>query len=126
MTLNMYRCNIYCCTIIRSVYYPAMGRKRKPQQHTLSVRISETLRDYLERAREVIAGSKGESVSTSEVATMLLELAKGERLADRLEANDLLRPPTETLLGVRQKWEQKRLISRAEWVVLAHYLEIGC
>ena len=28
--------------------------KRKPQQHTLSVRISEALRDYLERAREVI------------------------------------------------------------------------
>jgi hypothetical protein len=103
-----------------------MGRKRKPQQHTLSVRISETLRDYLERAREVIASSKGASVSTSDVAKMLLELAKGERLDDRLEVTELLRHPTETLLGIRQKWEQKRLISRAEWVVLAHYLQIGC
>jgi hypothetical protein len=103
-----------------------MGRKRKPQQHTLSVRISETLRDYLERAREVIASSQGKSVSTSDVAKLLLELAKGERLDDRLEVTELLRHPTETLLGIRQKWEQKRLISRAEWIVLAHYLEIGC
>lgn len=37
-----------------------------------------------------------------------------------------LRQPTETLLGIRHKWEQKRLLSRAEWVVLAHYLQLGC
>ena len=67
---------------------------RKPQQHTLSVRISETLRDYLERAREVISSSRGEPVSTSDVAKTLLELAKGERLEDRLEVAELLRHPT--------------------------------
>src|SRR2546428_768413 len=100
--------------------------KRKPQQHTLSVRISETLRDYLERAREVISTPKGESVSTSDVAKMLLEMAKGERLEDRLEVTELLRHPTETLLGVRQKWEQERLLSRAEWIVLAPYVQLGC
>src|SRR5262249_39571372 len=97
-----------------------------PLQHTLSVRISEALRNYLERAREVVSSSKGEAVSTSDVAKMLLELAKGERLDDRLEVTELLTHPTETLLGIRQKWEQKRLLSRAEWVVLAQYIQIGC
>jgi hypothetical protein len=100
--------------------------KRKPQQHTLSVRISEALRDYLERAREVISTPKGESPSTSDVAKMLLEMARGERLEDRLEVTELLRHPTETLLAVRQKWEQERPLSRAEWIVLAHYLQVGC
>jgi hypothetical protein len=100
--------------------------KRKPQQHTLSVRISEALRDYLERAREVISTPRGESVSTSDVAKMLLEMARGERLEDRLEVTELLRHPTETLLAVRQKWEQERPLSRAEWIVLAHYVQVGC
>jgi len=57
---------------------------------------------------------------------MLLELAKGERLDDRLEVTELLKHPTETLVAIRLKWEQKRLLTRAEWVVLAHYLQIGC
>jgi hypothetical protein len=99
---------------------------RKPQQQTLSVRISDTLREYLERARDVISQSRGESVSTSDVAKMLLELAKGNRLDDRLEVADLMKQPTQTLLGVRQKWEQKKVLSRAELIVLAHYIQAGC
>jgi hypothetical protein len=100
--------------------------KRKPQQQTLSVRISETLREYLDSARDVISHSRGESVSTSDVAKMLLELAKGNRLDDRLEVAELLKQPTQTLLGVRQKWEQKKVLSRAEFIVLAHYIQAGC
>jgi hypothetical protein len=99
---------------------------RKPQQQTLSVRISETLREYLERAREVISHTRGESVSTSDVAKMLLERARNDRLDGRLEVADLLGDPTEALLTIRQKWEQGRVLSRAEWIVLAQYVQWGC
>ena len=99
---------------------------RKPQQQTLSVRISEGLRTYLERAREAMSSAQGESVSTSDVAKMLLERAKEDRLDDRLELTDLLREPTETLLTIRQKWEQKRVLARAEWIALAQYIQTGC
>ena len=103
-----------------------MGRKRKPQQRTLSVRIPEDLRQYLEQAREAVSTSKGERVSTSDVAKMLLEMAKGDRLDDGLELIELLRHPTETLVAIRRKWEQKQLLSRAEWVALSEYIQLGC
>ncbi len=103
-----------------------MGRKRKPQQHTLSVRIPEDLRQYLEQAREAVSTSTGERVSTSDVAKMMLEIAKGQRLDDGLELIELMRHPTETLVAIRQKWEQTRQLSRAEWVALAEYIQLGC
>jgi hypothetical protein len=104
----------------------SMGRERKPQQQTLSLRISEALRDYLERARRVVSNGRGAPASISEVANMLLEQAKGNPLNDRFEVVELLRNPTETLLGIRAKWEQQRGLSRAEWIVLARYLEAAC
>ena len=103
-----------------------MGRKPRPQQRTLSVRIPEDLRQYLEQAREVVSTSKGERVSTSDVAKMLMEMAKGDRLDDGLELIELLKHPTETLVGIRRKWEQKQLLSRAEWVALSEYIQVGC
>ncbi len=103
-----------------------MGRERKPQQQTPSLRISETLREYLERARGVLSNGRGAPASISEVANMLLEQAKSNPLDDRLEVVELLRNPTETLLGIRAKWEQERGLSRAEWIVLARYLEVAC
>ena len=103
-----------------------MGRERKPQQHTLSVRISEALREYLERAREAVSNGRGRPVSMSEVAKMLLEQARRSPLDDRLEVAELLGNPTEAMLGIRTKWEQQRSLSRAEWIVLARYLEVGC
>jgi hypothetical protein len=57
----------------------------KAQQQTLSIRISDTLREFLERAKQVIASGRGESVSTSDVAKILLESAKDDRLDFRLE-----------------------------------------
>jgi hypothetical protein len=43
--------------------------QRKPyQQQTLSIRISEFMRDYLERAKEIINSEPGQSYSTSDVA----------------------------------------------------------
>src|SRR2546425_8925204 len=40
----------------------------KPQQQTLSVRISDTVRMRLERAKHLIASKTGTRVSTSEIA----------------------------------------------------------
>ena len=59
---------------------------RKPQQHTLSVRISDTLRLRLERAKQLMVSTTGKRVSTSAIAKQLLELAR----EDRLEVVDLL------------------------------------
>ena len=99
---------------------------RKPQQQTLSIRISEALREYLERAKQVISNGRGEDVSTSDVAKMLLESAKDDRLDYRLEMADLQKNATEAMANVRTKWKRHQGISRAEWIFLAQYIQIGC
>ena len=48
----------------------------KLQQQTLSIRVSESLREFLELAREFITDGRGEAVSISDVAKLLLESAK--------------------------------------------------
>lgn len=93
----------------------------QPQTQTLSLRISEALRKRLEHIREVTARRKGESVSTSEVAKQLLESSP----ADRLELVELLQAPTEALARIRKKCEAQQLVSRAEWAVLANYVQQG-
>jgi hypothetical protein len=93
----------------------------KPQQQTLSVRISDALRRRLERARQLTASKTGESVSTSEIAKQLLESAR----EDRLDVVNLLSDPTETLLQIRRKGEAQHPLSLAEWTVLAHFVHEG-
>ena len=61
------------------------------QNQTLSLRISEALRQRLEQIRKLTALRKGESVSTSEIAKQLLETAR----EDRFEVVELLGRPTE-------------------------------
>jgi hypothetical protein len=100
--------------------------ERKPQQQTLSIRISDTLREFLERSKQVISSGRGESVSLSDVAKVLLESAKEDRLDFRLEVADLTKSPTEALCAVRQKLEMKHALSRAEWTLIAQYVEIAC
>jgi hypothetical protein len=56
--------------------------QRKPQQQTLSMRISPELRNYLERAREVFVSHHQEPVSTAEVCKLLLESAIADHLDD--------------------------------------------
>lgn len=99
---------------------------RKPQQQTLSIRISEPLREYLEQAKEFVTDFRGEAVSISDVAKLLLESAKQDRLDFRLEAAELQQSPTASLLQVRKKWEQQHPMSRAEWVLLALYVQVAC
>ncbi|MBN1567412.1 MAG: hypothetical protein JXA73_06170 [Acidobacteria bacterium] len=99
---------------------------RKPQQQTLSIRVSEALRDFLERSKQVISSGRGESVSTSDVAKILLESAKDDRLDFRLEAAKLQHSSTESLWNIRRKWDQKRDLSRAEWIFLSQYIQVAC
>jgi hypothetical protein len=94
---------------------------RKPQQHTLSVRISDTLRLRLERAKRLMVSTTGKRVSTSAIARQLLESAR----EDRLEVVDLLAHPIDTLLQIRRKGDARQLLSRAEWSVLAHFVRHG-
>jgi len=97
--------------------------ERKPQQQTLSIRITDTLRDFLERSRLVLSLGRGESVSTSDVAKILLESAKDDRLDSRLEVAELLLRPTESLSAIRIKWERKQPLSRAEWILIGQYIQ---
>src|SRR5208283_3696981 len=78
---------------------------RKPQQQTLSIRISESLREFLERSKKVIATGRNGVVSTSDVAKILLESAKDDGLDYRLEVAELGQKPTEAMVGIRKKWE---------------------
>ncbi len=98
----------------------------KSQQQTLSIRVSDSLREFLELAREFITDGRGEAVSISDVAKLLLESARRDRLDFRLEAAELQQSPTSSLLHVRQKWEQEQALSRAEWVFLARYVQVAC
>ena len=99
--------------------------ERKPQQQTLSIRISDALREFLERSKHVMSNGRGESVSTSDVAKILLESAKDDRLDFRLEVAELQQSPTQALWTVRRKLEQKRDLSRAEWIFLAQYIQVA-
>jgi len=98
----------------------------KPQQQTLSIRVPESLREFLELAREFITGTRGEAVSISAGAEFLLDSAMQDRLDFRLEAAELQRSPTTGLLQIRTKWEQQQHLSRAEWVFLARYVQVAC
>jgi len=93
----------------------------KPQQQTLSVRISEALRTRLEQARQLVSTRTGESVSTSEIAKQLLESAR----EDRLEVVDMLVNPTEALVQIRRKGEAQHVLARAEWTAVAHFVQQG-
>lgn len=99
--------------------------ERKPQQQTLSIRISEALREFLERYKNVLSTSRGDAVSTSDVAKILLESAKEDRLDFRLEVAHLQQEPTASLSAIRNKWEVGQPISRAEWVFLGQYIQIA-
>ena len=132
----MYRCNIYNIDVtvneylqtdpISSIILFRQSMERKPQQQTLSIRISDTLREFLERAKQVISNARGDSVSTSDVAKILLESARDNLLDFRLEVAQLQRVPTQTLATIRLKQRAGVDLSRAEWVFLSLYVQIAC
>ena len=103
-----------------------MFKDPKSQQQTLSIRVSEEVRAFLERARKQFSDTQGSNVSISDVAKVLLETAIESRLDDRLETTDLLANPTASLFGIRKKWEEKQQLTRAAWIVLGQYVQSGC
>ena len=44
---------------------------------------------------------------------------------DRLEVVDLMAEPTKALLEIRRKGEAGHVLSKAEWTVLAHFVQQG-
>jgi hypothetical protein len=92
-----------------------------PQQPVISIRISEVLRSRLDRLKEVLSRKSGENVTTSEVAKQLLESAR----EDRLEVAELLADVTVALAAARRKAEAGLSLARAEWIVLAYYVQLG-
>lgn len=100
--------------------------QRKPQQQTLSIRISESLREFLEHTKQVISAGRSDFVSTSDVAKILLESAKDDGLDLRLEVAELGQTPTESLVAIRKKWEVGQPRSRAEWILMGQYIQTAC
>ena len=98
-----------------------MATESLQQTQTLSLRISEALRKRLEDIRKLTAIRKGESVSTSEIAKQLLESAR----EDRFEVVELLAKPAEALLEIRRKGEAGQTLSRAQWTVVAYFVQQG-
>ena len=98
----------------------------KRQQQTLSIRVSAVLREYIERSAQLISSYRGESLSLSDVAKVLLESAMTDRLDFRFEVADLQRDPTHSLWVIRKKWEKRQALSRAEWILLAYYVQLAC
>jgi hypothetical protein len=91
------------------------------QQPVISIRISEALRSRLEQLKEVLTKKSGDNVTTSEVAKQLLESAR----EDRLEVAELMANATVALAAARRKAEAGVSLSRAEWIVLAYYVQLG-
>lgn len=101
------------------------GIPRTAQQQTVSIRVSNSLREFLERSKDIITRERGQSVSISDVARMLIESAGSDCLDARFEVADLQQDPTDALWTIRKKWEKRHPLSRAEWILLAHYLHAG-
>ena len=100
---------------------PVAEKSSWPQQPVISIRISEALRTRLERLKEVLTKKSGDNVTTSEVAKQLLESAR----EDRLEVAELLANATVALAAARRKAEAGLSLARAEWIVLAYYVQLG-
>ena len=87
----------------------------------ISIRVSEALRSRLELLKEVLTRKSGDNVTTSEVAKQLLESAR----EDRLEVAELLTNATVAPAAARRKAEAGLSLARAEWIVVAYYIQLG-
>lgn len=92
-----------------------------PQQQVLSIRVNEALRYRLEHLKRVHLSKTGESLSTSEIARLLLESARD----DRLEFVKLMAEPMKSLLNARRKLDSRLALSHTEWMLIAHYCQLG-
>jgi hypothetical protein len=98
--------------------------RKTPRHEVISLRLTETRLELLERYRQTLAGELQRDVSLSEAAFLALEdRATGmERVAARAE---LLKTPSTSLFAIRQQWESQHALSAAQWDVLAEYIRIA-
>src|SRR5258708_1048847 len=94
--------------------------QHKPQKRTLSIRVSDKLREFLERLKLVLSTPGEPYLSTSDIANMLLECVKQDRPDCLFEIADLRLSPSLSLLTIRPKWELKQQLSRAEWIFIVN------
>lgn len=92
-----------------------------PQQQVLSIRVNEALRYRLEHLKRMHLAKTGESLSTSEIARLLLESARD----DRLEFVKLMAEPMKSLLNARRKLDSRLPLSQTEWMLIAYYCQLG-
>lgn len=92
-----------------------------PQQQVLSIRVNEALRYRLEHLKRMHLAKTGESLSTSEIARLLLESARD----DRLEFVKLMAEPMKSLLNARRKLDSRLPLSHTEWMLIAYYCQLG-
>lgn len=92
-----------------------------PQQQVLSIRVNEALRYRLEHLKRLHLAKTGESLSTSEIARLLLESARD----DRLEFVKLMAEPMKSLLNARRKLDAGLPLSQTEWMLIAYYCQLG-
>jgi hypothetical protein len=100
-------------------------KKNDPRRHILSLRISDRLRDRIEQLRKALSSQIGKDVSTAEAACYMLE-EQDQKAEEQTEFIELLRAPTQSLALARKHWEVSRHLSRAEWRLLAEYIQKGC
>jgi hypothetical protein len=92
-----------------------------PQQQVLSIRVNEGLRYRLEYLKRLHLAKTGESLSTSEIARLLLESAQD----DRIEFVKLMAEPMKSLLNARRKLDSRLPLSQTEWMLVAYYCQLG-
>jgi hypothetical protein len=97
---------------------------KPPRHEVISLRLNQARLEVLERYRRAFADELGRDVSLSEAAFLALEdrAAGMDRTAARAA---LLKTPTESLAGIRTRWDSKHALSAVEWDVLATYVRIG-
>jgi hypothetical protein len=98
-----------------------MGEESSGQVQTLSMRLTTVLKGRLETMREVASLRRGGTVTTSDVAKGLLEAARDESL----EVAEMHGRATEALLTIRQKVDHGQSLSHAEWMFVAHFVQLG-
>lgn len=84
-------------------------------------RVGEAVRKRLRFVQTRVTAATGETVSMPEVVKQPVELA-GE---DRPNITDLFHKPTDALLQIRKKAEAQQALSRAEWILLAYFVQQG-
>jgi hypothetical protein len=79
-----------------------------------------SVKERLERARQLVSQNTGRPVSISDVAKLYLESTIRDDIL--LDVIQLLDKPTESMLAIRRKWEGGLPLSRAEWNMMGYYV----